>query len=62
MILRRLRVLCFWRPRLFANEDNGQTVRDAHAYLGSATMFTLFAHLATGVISWGYLFKSHFSR
>jgi hypothetical protein len=49
MLLRRLRVLYFWRPRLFANEDNGQTVRDAHAYLGSATMFTLFAHLATGV-------------
>ena len=36
-------------PKFFANEDNGQTARDAHAYLGSATMVTLFAHLATGV-------------
>ena len=36
-------------PKFFANEDNGQTARDAHAYLGSATMVALFAHLATGV-------------
>ena len=35
-------------PKLFGGE-NGQTARDVHAYLGSATMVALFAHLATGV-------------
>jgi len=35
-------------PKLFATE-NGALARDAHAYLGSATMVALFAHLATGV-------------
>jgi hypothetical protein len=35
-------------PKLFATE-NGQLARNAHAYLGSATMVALFAHLATGV-------------
>ena len=35
-------------PKLFSSE-NGQTARDVHAYLGSATMVALFAHLATGV-------------
>ncbi|KAL9182954.1 hypothetical protein ACHAXT_004233 [Thalassiosira profunda] len=35
-------------PKLFATE-NGQLARDAHAYLGSATMVALFAHLATGI-------------
>eukprot|EP00565_Helicotheca_tamesis_P002088 CAMPEP_0185733160 /NCGR_PEP_ID=MMETSP1171-20130828/18570_1 /TAXON_ID=374046 /ORGANISM="Helicotheca tamensis, Strain CCMP826" /LENGTH=241 /DNA_ID=CAMNT_0028402801 /DNA_START=51 /DNA_END=776 /DNA_ORIENTATION=- len=35
-------------PKLFASK-NGQTARDVHAYLGSATMVALFAHLATGV-------------
>ena len=35
-------------PKLFATE-NGQVARDAHAYLGSATMVALFAHLATGI-------------
>ena len=35
-------------PKFFATE-NGQVARDAHAYLGSATMVALFAHLATGV-------------
>lgn len=35
-------------PKLFASE-NGQVARDVHAYLGSATMVALFAHLATGV-------------
>jgi hypothetical protein len=35
-------------PKLFATE-NGQVARDVHAYLGSATMVALFAHLATGV-------------
>jgi hypothetical protein len=36
-------------PKFFASEENGQVARDAHAYLGSATMVALFAHLATGV-------------
>ena len=37
-------------PKLFfASENNGQVARDVHAYLGSATMVALFAHLATGV-------------
>ena len=35
-------------PKLFATE-NGALARDAHAYLGTATMALLFAHLATGV-------------
>jgi hypothetical protein len=35
-------------PRLF-NGENGQKARDAHAYLGTATMVALFGHLATGV-------------
>jgi hypothetical protein len=35
-------------PKLFATE-NGALARDAHAYLGTATMVALFAHLATGV-------------
>lgn len=35
-------------PKLFASE-NGALARDAHAYLGTATMVALFAHLATGV-------------
>jgi len=35
-------------PKLFASE-NGQMARDAHTYLGSATIVALFAHLATGV-------------
>ena len=35
-------------PKLFASE-NGALARDAHAYLGTATMALLFAHLATGV-------------
>mmetsp|Transcript_16778 Transcript_16778/g.31791 ORF Transcript_16778/g.31791 Transcript_16778/m.31791 type:complete len:238 (-) Transcript_16778:78-791(-) len=35
-------------PSLFGTE-NGKLARDAHAYLGSATMVALFAHLATGV-------------
>lgn len=35
-------------PKLFATE-NGQLARNAHAYLGSATMVALFAHLATGI-------------
>ena len=33
-------------PKLFASE-NGALARDAHAYLGTATMVALFAHLAT---------------
>ena len=35
-------------PKLFATE-NGALARDVHAYLGTATMALLFAHLATGV-------------
>ena len=35
-------------PKLFATE-NGKLARDVHAYLGSATMAVLFAHLATGL-------------
>mmetsp|Transcript_18817 Transcript_18817/g.29101 ORF Transcript_18817/g.29101 Transcript_18817/m.29101 type:complete len:245 (-) Transcript_18817:367-1101(-) len=35
-------------PKLFATE-NGALARDVHAYLGSATMVALFAHLLTGV-------------
>ena len=35
-------------PKLFATE-NGAVARDVHAYLGTATMAVLFAHLATGV-------------
>ena len=35
-------------PKLFATE-NGKVARDVHAYLGTATMAALFAHLATGV-------------
>jgi hypothetical protein len=35
-------------PKFFATE-NGKVARDVHAYLGSATMVTLFAHLVTGV-------------
>ncbi|KAL3808655.1 hypothetical protein ACHAXA_001227 [Cyclostephanos tholiformis] len=35
-------------PKLFATE-NGALARDVHAYLGTATMAVLFAHLATGV-------------
>jgi hypothetical protein len=34
-------------PKFFAS--GGQLARDAHAYLGTATMAVLFAHLATGV-------------
>ena len=34
-------------PLLF--EKGGQTARDVHAYLGSATIVALFAHLATGI-------------
>ena len=34
-------------PKFF--EAGGQTARDAHAYLGTATMAVLFAHLATGI-------------
>ena len=35
-------------PKLFATE-NGKLARDVHAYLGSATMTVLFAHLVTGL-------------
>jgi hypothetical protein len=35
-------------PKLFATE-NGALARNVHAYLGTATMAVLFAHLATGV-------------
>lgn len=35
-------------PKLFAT-DNGALARDVHAYLGTATMAVLFAHLATGL-------------
>jgi len=35
-------------PTLFASEK-GALARDVHAYLGSATMVALFAHLVTGV-------------
>ncbi|KAG7337914.1 DUF4079 domain containing protein [Nitzschia inconspicua] len=34
-------------PKFFAS--GGQTARDVHAYLGTATMAVLFAHLATGI-------------
>jgi hypothetical protein len=34
-------------PKFFA--AGGQTARDVHAYLGTATMAVLFAHLATGI-------------
>lgn len=34
---------------LFGNETLGQSARDVHAYLGSATMVALFAHLVTGI-------------
>ena len=30
-------------------EKGGQTARSVHAYLGSATMVALFAHMATGI-------------
>jgi hypothetical protein len=30
-------------------EKGGQTARDVHSYLGSATIVALFAHLATGI-------------
>jgi quinol-cytochrome oxidoreductase complex cytochrome b subunit len=33
-------------PQFF---EKGQLARDAHAYLGSATMVALFAHMATGI-------------
>jgi hypothetical protein len=33
-------------PKFF---EKGQLARDAHAYLGSATMVALFAHMATGI-------------
>ena len=35
-------------PKLFATEK-GELARDVHAYLGTATMAVLFAHLASGV-------------
>ncbi|KAL7497701.1 hypothetical protein ACHAWT_005800 [Skeletonema menzelii] len=35
-------------PKLFATE-NGKLARDVHAYLGTATMAVLFAHLTTGL-------------
>lgn len=35
-------------PKFFATE-NGSVARDAHAYLGTATMAVLFAHLASGL-------------
>lgn len=35
-------------PKLFATE-NGALARNAHAYLGTATMAVLFAHMATGL-------------
>jgi len=35
-------------PKLFATE-NGKLARDVHAYLGTATMTVLFAHLVTGL-------------
>ncbi len=34
-------------PKFF--ESGGTLARDAHAYLGSATMVALFAHMATGI-------------
>mmetsp|Transcript_55434 Transcript_55434/g.134605 ORF Transcript_55434/g.134605 Transcript_55434/m.134605 type:complete len:254 (-) Transcript_55434:117-878(-) len=34
-------------PLLF--EKGGQTARDVHAYLGSATIVALFAHMGTGI-------------
>ena len=35
-------------PKLFATE-NGALARNVHAYLGTATMAVLFAHMATGL-------------
>jgi quinol-cytochrome oxidoreductase complex cytochrome b subunit len=35
-------------PKLFATE-NGALARNVHAYLGTATMAVLFAHMATGI-------------
>lgn len=35
-------------PQLFAR-GGGQLARDAHTFLGTATMIVLFSHLATGI-------------
>jgi len=36
-------------PKLVFASENGALARSVHAYVGSATMVVLFAHLATGV-------------